>query len=132
MAQGSLRPFFTVTTPMKYTLWLAVIYILPIVNTWLMYGNTITPADVTMSAIASLILLNPVATTVAGGIFAWRNGFSAVLPWLFAIAFVPAALVAYNDSALPYALGYAAFGYLGQGIALGARRLLRSRTRPAS
>ena len=132
MELGSGRPFFTVSTPMKYALWLAVVFILPIVNTWLMYGGTISNEDVTLSALASLLLVNPLASAVAGGVYAWRHGFSAVLPALFAVAFVPAALVAYNDSALPYALGYLVFGFVGQGVALGIQRLRRGPAPTAS
>ena len=55
------RPFFTVDAPMRYTLVLAVLYLLPIVNTWLRYGGTITEEDIAMSGVASLLLVNPLA-----------------------------------------------------------------------
>lgn len=124
MSEQPARPFFVVERPMKYALLLGVLYLMPIVNTWLMYGGRVTGEDVHLSALASLLLINPVATMIAGGLYAWRHGFNALLPWLFGLVFLPAALVAYNDTALPYAIGYAAFGYLGQGIALGIKRLM--------
>lgn len=124
MSEQPARPFFVVERPMKYALLLGVLYLMPIVNTWLMYGGRITGEDVQLSALASLLLINPLATLIAGGVYAWRHGFHALLPWLFGLVFLPAAFVVYNDSALPYALGYTLVGYLGQLVALGIRRLL--------
>ncbi|QIK71981.1 hypothetical protein G7070_06520 [Propioniciclava coleopterorum] len=123
MSEAPRRPFFTIGTPMKYALILAAIFMLPIVNSWLKYGGTITDDDLMYSAIASLVLVNPLAVIVVGAVYAWRHGFSATAPLLFGIAFLPAALVAYNETALPYALAYVAFGYLGEGIGLGLKRL---------
>lgn len=123
MATLSHRPFFTVDTPMKYTLWLAALFLLPLVNTWLLYGGTITADDLLLSAYASLLFVNPALILFAAALYAWRHGFLGILPWLFALAFVPAALVVYNDSALVYAIGYAVIGYAGQGAGLLAHRL---------
>lgn len=119
------RPFFTVDSPMRYTLAMAVLFVLPIVNTWLRYGGTITDEDVTLSGIASLVLVNPVAILVAGAVYTWRHEFSWLLPWLIGLAFVPAALLVYNDTALPFALVYAAVAHLGEGLGILARRLRR-------
>lgn len=127
MVEEARRPFFTVERPMKYALFLAAVFIVPIVNTWLMYGGTITAEDVSLSAIASLVLVNPLAATLAGATYAWRHGFLMLLPWLFGLAFIPAALIAYNETALPFGMGYVVFGYLGQGLGLLGRRL-RERT----
>lgn len=121
------RPFFQVETPMKYALALGALYILPLVNRWLMYGGTISEQDLAASALASLLLINPIATLAAGAIHFVRHGFVPLLPWLFGLAFIPAALIAYNDTALPYALIYTAFGYLGQGAGWLARRVVRAR-----
>lgn len=120
------RPFFQVETPMKYALALGALFVLPVVNRWLVYGGTISEQDITASALVSLLLLNPLASLVAGAVHLYRHGFTPLLPWLFGLAFIPAALIAYNDTALPYALVYTAFGYLGQGIGWLARRLVRS------
>ena len=125
MSEVPRRPFFVVQTPMKYALILAAVFIMPIINTWLQYGGTITQEDLAYSSIASLVLVNPIATTIVGAVFAWRHGFNLAAPWLFGIAFLPAALVAYNETALPFALVYVAFGYLGEGIGLGLKALVR-------
>ena len=69
-------------------------------------------------------LVNPLATIIVAAVFAWRHGFSVTAPWLFGIAFLPAALVVYNETALPFALVYVAAGYLGEGVGLGLKRLL--------
>lgn len=123
------RPFFQVETPMKYALALGALYILPLVNRWLMYGGTISEQDLAASALASLLLINPIATLAAGAIHFARHGFVPLLPWLFGLAFIPAALIAYNDTALPFALVYVVFGFAGEGIGLGLKRLWR-RFRP--
>lgn len=117
------RPFFEFDTPVKYMLWLAALFLVPIVNTWLLYGGRITPEDITLSAYASLLLVNPIAVVIAGALYGWRHGFNALLPWLFGLAFIPAALVAYNPTALPYGIGYAVLGYVGLGIGIGLKRL---------
>lgn len=127
MEEQPRRPLFEVNTPTRYMLWMAAIFLLPIVNTWLLYGGTITKEDITLSAYASLLFVNPLVVLVAGGLYAWRHGFHALLPWLFGLAFIPAALVVYNDTALIYAVLYAALAYLGQGIAVVARRVTRPR-----
>ena len=116
------RPFFNVDTPVKYMLWLAALFLIPIVNTWLIYGGRITQEDLTLSAYASLLFVNPIAVLIAGALYGWRHGFNALLPWLFGLAFIPAALVAYNTTALPYGIGYALIGYLGLGIGIGLKR----------
>lgn len=121
------RPLFAVDTPTKYMLWVAAIFMLPMVNTWLLYGGTITKEDITLSAYASLLFLNPLVVLVAGALYAWRHGFHPLLPWLFGLAFIPAALVVYNDTALPYAILYAALAYLGEGITLLTKRLVSRR-----
>ena len=41
-----------------------------------------------------------------------------LLAALFGIVFLPAALIAYNETALPYALVYVVFGLAGEGIGL--------------
>lgn len=123
------RPFFTVERPMKYALTLGALFILPIVNRWLMYGGRVTEDDVQGAALVSLLIVNPLAAIVAGAVYAWRHGFDAFLPWLFGLVFIPAALTIYNDTALPYALIYTVFGYLGEGLALGLTWLLGRRAR---
>lgn len=124
MSEVPRRPLFVVQTPMKYALALAALFILPLINSWLVYGGTISKEDLAYSAIASLILVNPLATIVVGAVFAWRHGFSLTAPWLFGIAFLPAALVVYNETALPFALVYVLAGYVGEGVGLGLKRLL--------
>ena len=124
MSEAPRRPFFVVQTPMKYALLLAALFILPLINSWLVYGGTISNEDLAYSAIASLVLVNPLATIIVAAVFAWRHGFSVTAPWLFGIAFLPAALVVYNETALPFALVYVGAGYLGEGVGLGLKRLL--------
>lgn len=123
MPEEPRRPFFVIHKPMKYALILAGIFMVPIVNRWLIYGGTITNEDLMYAAIASLVLFNPLSVLVLSAVFAWRHGFNASAPALFGIAFLPAALIAYNETALPFALAYAVLGVLGQGIALGLKRL---------
>ncbi len=125
MSQEPRRPFFTFGTPMKYALILAAVYMMPIVNTWLVYGGTISPQDLLDSALASLVVFNPLAVLIVGAVYAWRHGFNATAPALFGIVFLPAALIAYNETALPYALVYVVFGLAGEGIGLGLARLWR-------
>lgn len=120
------RPFFTIGTPMKYALILAAVFMMPIINSWLVYGGTITNQDLYDSAIASLVLLNPLAVLALGAIYSWRHGFSATVPALFGIVFLPAALIAYNETALPYAVGYAVLGFIGEALGLGLRRVWQS------
>lgn len=114
---------------MRYALVLAALFIVPIVNSWLMYGGRITQEDLTLSAWASLLMVNPVAALVAGAVYGWRHGFLFLLPWLFGLAFIPAALVVYNVSALPFGLVYTVIGYLGLALGIGLRRL-RERLSP--
>lgn len=125
MSEQPRRPFFTVDTSMRYALALMVIYLLPVVNSWLLYGGTITPEDITMSEIASLVVINPLAVLIAGAVYGWRHGFSWLLPWLLGLAFVPAVFLVYNDTALPYALGYAVVAHVGEGLGVLAKRLFR-------
>ena len=129
MSQEPRRPFFNFGTPMKYALILAAVFMMPIVNSWLIYGGTISQQDLYDSAIASLVLFNPLAVLIMGAVFAWRHGFNATAPALFGIVFLPAALIAYNETALPFALVYVAVGFAGEGIGLGLKRVWR-RLRP--
>ncbi len=131
MQEQPRRPFLTIDTPVTYMLWLAVLFLVPIVNTWLMYGGRVTQADLTLSAYASLLLVNPIAVLVAGGLYGWRHGFHGLLPWLFGLAFIPAALVVYNTTALPFGMVYTALGYAGLGLGIALRRLVTRHTTPS-
>ena len=124
MADQPGRPFFTVETPMKYALMLGAVFLLPILNTWLLYSNTVTPEDVAAASLASLVFVNPLATLAAGALYAWRHGFLMILPWLFGLVFIPSALVAFNETALVFAIVYVLFGYLGQCLGLLGERLV--------
>lgn len=81
--------------------------------------------------LTTLLLVNPVLALVAGALVGHRNGPDWLFVALAALAFVPAALLVYNDSALIYAVAYGACAALGVGAGLLLRRASRAHPRAA-
>ena len=125
---ASLPPSERATIAARCGLGLAVLFFLGVMNRWLADGVHITGADVTGGLYATLILVNPVASLVAGALLGYKHG----IIWLFAplagVAFIPATYVVYNESAMPYAIGYMVFALLGM---LVGRLIDRVRSRRA-
>lgn len=109
---------------LPFTVALAVLYLLP----------GLIPADLGLW-LTALLVVNPLATFAASAIAGLRRGFLWQLLPLAALAWLPATFVVYNDSALPYALGYFVFALAGLGFGAGIRGLRQpratSRRRPA-
>lgn len=115
------------TVAARYALGLAIVYFLGIANRFLFDGKFITAEDVLGGLLATLILVNPVATVITGALLGYRYGTIWLFPPLAGLAFVPAVFVVYNDSAFPYALAYMVFAALGMLAGAWFRRAARRR-----
>lgn len=128
-----MATLFAVKKPLKYALILAAVYLVPLIHTGLRSSGKLTDFDVKNAAVTSVLLANPLAALVVGGVFGWRHGCNLVAPLLFGVAFLPALLILFNSTALAYVLAYAALGLLGEVSGLGLRWLwgaIRSRRVP--
>lgn len=67
--------------------------------------------------VGALLTFCPLVSMVAGAFVGARHGFSVWLPLAVALAFLPAMVVFYNDSALIYLPAYAVVAAIAMAIA---------------
>lgn len=106
-----------------WALGLALFFLLPMVGSWLGDLGVVDYLDVKGLFLAMLILVNPAAAVLVGGLVGYRHGFAWLLLPLVFVAWLPAMFIAYNDSALIYGGVYTVFALGGLGLGVLVRKV---------
>ncbi len=113
-----------------YAVALGVAYLaVPLIGGVVLDAQGADPSARTGLLTTSLLGYFPSMTFCVAMFVGYRQGFAWLLAPLVALAFVPAAFVVYNDSALAYTLAYAVFAVIGLAAGAGLRRLTAPRGR---
>ncbi|MFT3887627.1 MAG: hypothetical protein QM713_05620 [Arachnia sp.] len=88
-------------------------------------ASRVVDGDLTGVRLTYLLGVYPAMTFAVAALAGYRHGYAWVLIVLTAVAWVPAVFLAFNESALVYAVVYAAFAALGLLLGRALRRAAR-------